>query len=224
MGSVDEISRLSKLSKQHGCWFHVDAAYGGFFILLQEMKHLFAGIEEADSLCLDPHKSLFQPYGCGIVLVKHREYLHKTFGYSSSLIDMSDNLNQSPADLSVELTRPFRGLQIWLPLLYHGVDTFTDALREKRSLVMYAYSKLEELEFIQLGPKPHLTVFVFRHNGKGIQSKLQGGEKNDIGDDVILNGLNMKLKALFEDDGRVYLTSTELDGCVWLRVAVHERL
>ena len=199
-GSIDDIDQLSILAKKYNCWLHVDGAYGGFFYLLEEMKNKFRGIEKSDSLTLDPHKSLFMPFGSGIVLVREREDLHRTFGYSSTLIDNSDNRKQSPADLSPELSRSFRGLRLWLPLLYHGVDVFKDALREKIMLTKYAYDKMKTFKFIELGPYPQLTVFIFRYNGKGINNN----QLNSVGD---LNKLNEEMNEIFQDDGRIYFST-----------------
>jgi len=213
-GSVDDIDKLAALAQRFNCWFHVDAAYGGFFRLLPEMKEKFAGVENADSICVDAHKSLFLPYGSGIVLVKNREDLLRVFSYSSVLIDTSDNCNQSPADLSMELTRNFRGLRMWFPLLYHGVDRFADALREKVILTRYAYNKMKKMNFIDVGPNPPLTVFIFRFNGRGIY------DDNKLKDIKYINLLNKEMREAFQDDGRVYLTNTVLDGEYWIRVAV----
>ena len=149
-GAVDPLFEIGRIARANKLWYHIDAAYGGFFILTEQKKELFRGIEMADSLVTDPHKGLFLPYGTGAVLVKDKEavlhshrytanYLQDTAGLSGTIID--------PADVSPELTRHFRALRVWLPLQIHGIKPFTACLEEKLLLVLYFRSRLSEIGF-----------------------------------------------------------------------------
>ena len=102
---------------------------------------------------------------------------------------------------------------MWLPLMYHGVDAFVGALREKVALAKHAYNKMKTMKFIDVGPEPALTLFVFRYNGVDTHSENEG--RHDIA-----NGLNEEMKRVFDDDGRVYLSTTIMNGRLWFRVCV----
>src|SRR5215813_5792277 len=121
-GAVDPLSLIGHIASTHGLWFHVDGAYGGLFVLCPEGKAVLQGIQQSDSVVLDPHKSLFLPYGTGTVLVRDQQKLYSAFNaeadYIENILDEVDEL--SPADLSLELTKHFRGLRLWLPLKLLG--------------------------------------------------------------------------------------------------------
>ncbi len=206
-GVIDDLEQLSMISKQHDCWFHVDAAYGGFFYMLEDQKLKFKGIENADSLVIDPHKGLFLPYGSGAVLIKDKKHLlHSNHFIANYMQDAyEDQKNLSPADLSPELSKNFRGLRMWLPLMYHGVEVFKNTLEEKLLLTQYAYQELGALEFIELGPEPELSVFTFR---------FFQNSTNDT------NAMNQDLLKAIHEDGRIFISSTTINQEIWLRVAI----
>jgi len=155
-GAVDPLNDIAAIAKRHKMWFHVDAAYGGFFIMTSK-KELFRGIEKADSIIVDPHKGLFIPYGVGAVLVKDsKAVLHSNYYTANYMQDgASEEMLKSPANVSPELTKHFRGLRVWLPLQIHGIEPFVACLEEKLLLVSYFRNKLAELGFC-LGPEPDL--------------------------------------------------------------------
>ena len=129
-GAVDPIQDIGTVARQEGLWFHVDAAYGGFFLLCEPGREQLKGIELADSIVLDPHKGLSLPYGSGPVLVRDRKFLLQSNAYNASY--MQDARQEgavhesplSPADLSLELTRRFRGPRMWFPLRLFGLQVF----------------------------------------------------------------------------------------------------
>jgi len=205
VGAIDPIEAIADISEKNDLWFHVDGAYGGFFLLSDEVKDKFKGIERADSVILDPHKGLFLPYGVGVVMVKNVNHLLEANSYDANYMQDTREHRQeySPADLSPELSRHFRGLRIWLPLKLHGIEPFRDCLDEKIWLTRYFYKKVQELGF-EVGPEPELTVAAFRYN--------KSGEDN--------NAINKKLLERVHKDGRVFISSTTLDGQFWMRIAV----
>jgi aromatic-L-amino-acid/L-tryptophan decarboxylase len=201
-GAVDPLDAIANIAEEYKAWFHVDAAYGGFFILLDEMKEKLRGIERSDSIVLDPHKTLFLPFGSGAVLLKSKNVLlASNSSRASYLADADDFGDINPADTGVELTRPNRGLRIWLPLQLHGVGPFKACLREKIALSNYFYEEVGKLGF-EKGPQPDLTVSIFR---------LPGDADNST---------NQKLVDAIHEDGRVFLSSTTIKGKLWLRCAV----
>lgn len=207
-GSIDPLDPLADLAVDEGLWYHVDGAYGALFALTDPGRERLAGMERADSLVLDPHKTLFLPYGTGVVLIRDPGPLRQAHRYHANYMqDASRGADEwSPADLSPELTRPFRGLRLWLPLHLHGLAPFRAALEEKLLLAQYAHRRLAEKGFT-VGPEPDLSVVTFRW-------------EDPEGDDALSDRVNRRLLARVLADGRVFLSSTLLDGRFTLRFAI----
>ena len=164
-GSVDPTDAIAIIAEQHELWLHVDAAYGGFFLLCEEGRQVLRGLDKAHSIVLDPHKGMFLPYGSGAVLVRDVRWLAQSQAYQADYMqDAATNTGQySPADLSLELTRPFRGLRFWLPLKLFGIAPFRSALAEKICLARYFHEQLEATANWEVGPYPELSVASFRY-------------------------------------------------------------
>lgn len=205
-GTIDPIDDMATIARKHNIWFHVDAAYGGFFRLLPEIQEKTKGVEKADSVTLDPHKSLFLPFGTGAVLIKDLTSLYKahryTADYLQDLVDSDSEVNA--ADVSPELTKHFRGLRMWLPLKLFGLKPFRAALEEKMLLAQYFRNQIKEEEGFEVAPVPDLSITMFRY-------VPVSKEANDF---------NEKLIKAIQDDGRIFLSSTTIHGKFWIRVAV----
>jgi glutamate/tyrosine decarboxylase-like PLP-dependent enzyme len=203
-GAIDPLDKMAEIAKSNNIWFHVDAAYGGFFILTDTAKDKFKGIEKADSIITDPHKGMFLPYGIGAVLVKNAEAVFESHKVTANY--MQDTLLEEspldPSDVSPELTKHFRALRMWLPLKTHGVAPFKAALEEKLLLTTYFRREVEKLGF-KTGPTPDLSVTYFWFPF----------EANE-------NELNQKLISLCHKDGRVFLSSTKIDDKFVFRMAI----
>ncbi len=205
-GAVDPLEQIANLAEQHGLWMHVDAAYGGFFLLCDEGRAVLRGIERAHSVVLDPHKGMFLPYGSGAVLVRDVSWLARSQSYEADYMQdaKSHELEYSPADLSLELTRPFRGLRFWLPLKLFGVAPFRAALAEKICLARYFYTELAKMPGWEMGPYPQLSVATFRFVPERGSADL----------------LNERLLEAVRKDGKVFISSTQMNGKFVLRLAV----
>ncbi len=116
-GAVDPLADVADVVDAHDLWLQVDAAYGGFFVLTEHGRRLLAGIERSRSVIMDPHKGLFLPYGSGALIVRDEAQLAEAHRYSATYLrDAREEGGVfSPSDLSVELSRPFRGPRLWLP-------------------------------------------------------------------------------------------------------------
>lgn len=207
-GAVDPLSSIASIAREHQLWMHVDGAYGGMFALCETGKEILRGIEDSDSLTIDPHKGLYMPMGTGAILVRQGSHLLKAFQYHANYLDgaetafASDQVSQS--DLSPELTRPFRSLRLWLALKLTGVAPFQAALEEKLLLARHFYDGLQRLEGFVPGPPPDLSVITFRY-------RPERGDTNEF---------NEKLIQAIQRDGRIFLSSTRINGEVTLRLAV----
>lgn len=205
IGSIDPLLEISQVAKENDLWFHVDGAYGGYFLLLDECREKMKGIADADSVVLDPHKGLFLPYGTGIVLIKRLEDMKQAFSYEANYMQDTVSFEQevSPAELSPELSKHFRSLRMWMPLKLHGEQPFIDALKEKLLLTEYFKQKVVELGF-ELLTEPELTVVAYRYVPNN------GMDANEF---------NKRLMDKVHQDGKIFISSTNIDGNYILRFA-----
>lgn len=206
VGAVDPLGAIADVAQIHQLWLHVDGAYGGFFILCDEGKRILNGMDRSDSLVMDPHKGLFLPYGTGAILVKNRKSMHDAFWYQANYLQdaLKETEHPSPADLSPELTKHFRGLRLWLPLKLFGLAPFRAGIEEKLLLARYFWEKLRECKGFEVGHYPDLSVVTYRY------VPLKGDA----------NAFNERLLKEIQRDGRVFLSSTMLNGKFTLRVAI----
>ena len=207
VGALDPLDAIADVAAEHGLWYHVDAAYGGYFMLLPEMRERFRGIERADSTVLDPHKTLFLPYGLGVALVRDSETLLTAFRSDAPYLQDThlERDELSPADLSPELTRPFRGLRLWMPLLVYGIAPFRASLEEKLLLTEWMRHELERRGW-EVGRKPDLSIFTYRWVPARASPE-------------IVDRINARIMDLVKRDGRTFVSSTTIDGRYTLRFA-----
>jgi aromatic-L-amino-acid decarboxylase len=207
-GAVDPLDAIAQVAEREGCWLHVDAAYGGFFMLTEDGRAALKGIERSDSVVLDPHKSLFLPWGSGMVLVRDVGALADAHAGSGSYMQdalRADPGEISPADVSPELSKPFRALRMWLPMVLLGVAPFRAALEEKLLLARYFHDEVQRLGF-EVGPAPDLSIVTFRWAPAGMDVERA-------------NAVNEAIVEAVRADGRIFLSSTMLDGRFTLRMA-----
>jgi aromatic-L-amino-acid decarboxylase len=204
VGAIDPLVEMADIAKQNGLWHHIDAAYGGFFVLTDGGSQKLRGIELGDSVVIDPHKGLFLPYGLGVVLVRNVEDLKRSFSFEANYMqDAFTGIDElSPAELSPELTKHFRGMRLWLPLKLHGVAPFRACLDEKLALAKYFYEEIQKLGF-ESDLEPELSVVTYRWPDSN------GGTDE----------FNKKILEGVVADGRVFISSTILDGKYTLRLA-----
>jgi len=211
-GSIDPLPALAALAREEGLWFHVDAAYGGFFLLTGRGRERLKGIECADSVVMDPHKGLFLPLGTGCLLVRDAAILQRAHSgemgsFMRDLGKFGAGVPQLPdfSSLSPELTRPFRGLRLWLPLHLHGVAAFRAALDEKLDLAEQLYSALREMSDIRLIGPPELSIVAF-----SCRLPKASQQDEDNATENLIRKINRPL--LFQ------LATTKIQGRVVIRV------
>jgi aromatic-L-amino-acid/L-tryptophan decarboxylase len=202
-GAIDPIGQIADVAAQENLWLHVDGAYGGFFQLTDRGRTSFAGIERADSITLDPHKGLFLPYGTGSLVVRDGARLREAHFVGQAYLQDFPPEDEIPnfTEYSIELSRDFRGLRVWFPLVLHGVNAFREALDEKLDLARYLYEELSTIQELELFGEPELTVVPFRLH--------EGGEEAD-----------KRLLDLINASKRVVLSSTILQGRFTIRACI----
>ena len=167
-GAIDPLPAIADVTARESLWLHVDGAYGGAFVLCEEGRRRLAGIERADSIAFDPHKGLFLPYGTGCLLVSDGHKLRRAHQlHAEYLQDLSGgDVSWSPAELGPELSRDFRGLRLWLPLMLHGASAFRAALAEKLELAEQFARGLDTLVSagapLAIVARPQLSAVAFR--------------------------------------------------------------
>lgn len=163
-GVVDPLPQIADIAREQRLWLHIDAAYGGFFQLTERGRRRLQGIDRADSVALDAHKGLFLPFGTGILLARDGAMLRRahTGGPAAYLPDVAGSDLPDFADHGPELTRPFRGLRLWLPLHLHGVNAFRAALDDKLDLATHAYHRLSTDPLFDTLAAPDLSTVAFR--------------------------------------------------------------
>lgn len=205
VGAIDDLDTIADICEQKKVWFHVDAAYGGFYILSEEISDKLKGIKRSDSFIIDPHKGLFLPYGSGAVIVKDKRHILAANSYQANYMqDALQDDELDPANLSPELTKHFRGLRIWMPLKLFGLKPFRAALTEKVYLARYFYQQIQKISGFEVGPFPDISVVLFRYLPKE-------GDTNKYN--------QMLVKSLLRD-GRIYISTTTIAGNYYLRLAV----
>lgn len=208
-GAVDDLDGLATLAARENLFFHVDAAYGGFFALTERGRRALRGIERADSVTLDPHKSLFLPYGTGCLLVRDREVLRRAHTVPATYMPpmQSDEGLVDFCELGPELSRDARGLRVWLPLAMHGAGAFRAALDEKLDLSRWAADALRALPGIEVVAEPQLSLLAFRARQIGAT-------------DAELDARSRRLMAKVNERQRVLLTGVVVGGRFLVRMCV----
>lgn len=230
-GSIDPLAGVLEVARRAGTWVHVDAAYGGLFALSDVARPRLAVLGEADSVTVDPHKALFLPYGTGALLARDPSILAAAFAHDAAYLEapfppasdraaLAEQRAQAPqphrrprdswqpADLGLELTRPFRAMGVWLPLQINGVGAFRTAMTQRLRLARWLHRELEASPHLSVGPEPDLTVVTYRVATSGRRSP----EDEDR--------LTRALAARLNDSGSIFVSTTVLDGRVTLRAAI----
>ena len=208
-GAVDDLDGIATIAQREDIWFHVDAAYGGFFMLTERGRTVLAGTERSDSLSLDPHKGMFLPYGTGSLLVRDGETLQRAHaieaGYLPTMQDDPDFVDFS--EISPELSRDHRGLRVWLPIKMHGIGAFRDELDEKLDLTGWITDELRAIEGMEIVAEPQLSLVAFRLFKPGLAPDE-------------LNELNRELLHAINNRQRIYISTTTIQGDFILRICV----
>ncbi len=210
-GSIDPLAAIGEVCREFELWHHVDGAYGGFFHLVPELRPRFAGLEHADSIALDPHKGLFLPYGTGAVLVRDGHKLHAAHAATASYLPNScEDDTEDVYDISMygpELSRPFRGLRVWLAVQLFGVRKIRAAIAEKRELAVWAHDQLSKVPSLRIVAPPELSLFAFHVTKPGASLETE-------------NEATRRLVANVTRRGKVMLSSCISRGRVFARICV----
>ena len=203
-GAVDPLDAVAEVCAAHGVWLHVDGAYGLPAAATRSCGPLFAGVERADSVAIDAHKWLYLPKACSAVLVRSAGELEAAFAHEEAYMPHEEG-EPHAADLTLEYSRPFRALKLWLAFRVHGAQAFREAIDRNLGQARLLAEEVRRHDDLELALEPQLSIVPFRH--------LPGG-------DVDVDRHNLTLAESLQADGRVYLASAVIGGHAYLRPCV----
>jgi aromatic-L-amino-acid decarboxylase len=205
-GAIDPLGELADVAARHDLWFHIDGAYGAAAALASPEK--FVGMSRADSISLDAHKWLYQPLDCSALLYRDTDVAQRTFAYSAEYVKTAtDDPVEGFAffDQTIELSRRFRALKLWLSLRYHGLAAFREAIAENLAQAKLLTELVEAEPSLELLAPVELSAVCFRWRNTDVDTL---NDRNE----AILRDVNQA--------GRVWLSNASVRGDVGLRVCI----
>ncbi|GAA2032134.1 aminotransferase class V-fold PLP-dependent enzyme [Terrabacter terrae] len=165
-GVVDDLASVAEVCREYGLWLHVDGAYGGAGLAAPSVRHLFDGIEHADSFIVDPHKWLFAPFDCCALIYREPELARIAHTQEAGYLDViTKSAEWNPTDYSIGLTRRARGLPLWYSLAVHGTDAYVEAIESTLEVSRFAADEIGRRDYLEAVREPDLSVVVFRRIG-----------------------------------------------------------
>ncbi|MDX6694162.1 MAG: aromatic-L-amino-acid/L-tryptophan decarboxylase [Blastocatellia bacterium] len=225
-GAIDPLMEIARVAKDYSLWFHVDGAYGALGAMDASKRALFAGLELADSVSLDPHKWLYAPVDCGCLLFRDAESVRQAFASASEADYIKVHEAEAAEafafwDYGVELSRRFRALKIWLMLRYYGARRVSASVAEDNRLAAYLAARVNEADDFELLAPVELSICCFRYLPPGVFGKLErASETERAALDARLNKLNERIMHLVQRGGRAYLSNASLGGRYSLRACI----
>jgi glutamate/tyrosine decarboxylase-like PLP-dependent enzyme len=165
LGIIDDLKGIGKAAHDRGIWFHVDGAYGLAALCAPSVRHMFDGIEAADSFIVDPHKWLFAPYDACALLYRNPDLAKQVHSQHASYLDTLKDENWSPSDYAIHLTRRTRGLPFWFSLAAHGTDAYAEAMEQTLTVAQQAAQLVRNHPNLELLCEPELSIVAFTRKG-----------------------------------------------------------
>lgn len=201
-GAVDPIDELTDVAKEFGVWLHVDGAYGVPASAVPSRSSMFAGLDQVDSVTVDCHKWMFVPKACSAVLVRDADSLAKVFAHDEAYMPHAGG-HYNAVDITLEYSRPFRALKLWMLFSTHGANAVRHAIERNCDQAQMLYDWVRDRpSFETLASRPQLSIVPFR-------ALITGCTDSDAHNDALCSAI--------QRDGRVYVSPATIDGHVWLR-------
>src|SRR5436190_3050263 len=212
-GAVDSLAEIREVADRFQLWMHVDGSYGALAILAESARKLFAGIEQADSVALDPHKWLYLPVDVGCVIYREPEIARATFAHEAEYTRIiGEEADEAFAfwDYGPELSRRFRALKVWMLLKGVGLDSLGAAIESNLACARYLESMVRASDDFEMVAPVELSIFCFRHVPLQLRSESPGA----------IDAFNERLLVALQGDGSSYLSNATLGGRFALRGCV----
>ena len=166
VGVVDDLAGVADVCGARGLWMHVDGAYGGAALAAPSVRHLFAGVEHADSFIVDPHKWLFSPFDCCALVYRDPAIARRAHTQHAGYLDAVNVESEwNPSDYALHLSRRARGLPFWFSLAAHGSDAYRDAIESTLAVAREGAREIRDRSYLELLVEPDLSVLIFRRIG-----------------------------------------------------------
>jgi aromatic-L-amino-acid/L-tryptophan decarboxylase len=206
VGACDDIQGVVRVARKHGLYVHVDAAWAGAAMICEEFRHLWQGVEGADSVVFNPHKWLGAQFDCSAHFIRSPDDLVRTLAIQPEFLKTHGQEGiVDYSEWSIPLGRRFRALKLWFLLRYHGLSGLRQMIRNHVRWAEALAERLRNEPGFEIVTEPVLSLFSFRHF-----SSPNGGEPN-------ADAHNLAFLKAINDDGRIYLTQTRVDGRIAIR-------
>ena len=213
VGSFDDIAAIADICKKNGLWLHVDGAHGASFIFSDKMRHRLKGIEQADSIALDPHKMMFMPLNLGTVLLKNQKHFDETFKVNAPYI-----FHKTTAELgcinigerTIQCSRGFEAFKLWICLKHYGIRYFADMMDHCVEMTRYLYEQLTKTSDFETVNVPESNILCFRH----VPKNMNGSSPE------VLDQYNFDLRTALNQSGKAWITTTVFAGKRLLRTTI----
>ncbi len=225
-GAVDPLTEIAAVAAEHDLWLHVDGAYGAPAALDQTKRPLFAGLERADSVALDPHKWLYTPVDCGCLLLREPALAAAAWTAVAGaeyikIFEQTDAESFAFFDYGVELSRRFRALKLWLLLRYYGVPRIAAAIADDSALAAYMAERIAAAEDFELLAPVELSICCFRYVPADVRRVLADADaETRARSEAELNELNERIVPAVQRGGRAYISNATLRGRFALRACI----
>jgi glutamate/tyrosine decarboxylase-like PLP-dependent enzyme len=224
-GAIDPLADIANIAREFGIWFHVDGAYGAPGSLDPRKRPLFAGLERADSVSLDPHKWLYVPLDAGCLLFRDETAARVAFtsGDADYIKVLEENPTESFAfwDYGMELSRRFRALKIWLTLRYYGADRLAAAITDDISLAHYLAQQIEAADDFELLASPELSICCFRYLPNYLSQQLAASTTEQRKQcEREIDDLNQRIMLTVQRGGEAYVSNATINGKFALRACI----
>ena len=223
-GALDPLAPIADIARRHDLWFHIDGAYGAPAAMVPERQALFAGLELADSVSLDPHKWLYTPVDCGCLLLHDPAAARKPFAAEGEYVKVHETSELERFafwDYGIELSRRFRALKVWMTLRYYGARRIAEAIADDMAMASYMAERVEADPGFELLAPVQLSICCFRYVPPALRERLEAAgndERFQLNSEI--NRLNERIMHRVQRGGRAYLSNAMLRGQFALRACI----
>ncbi|MBL7961280.1 aminotransferase class I/II-fold pyridoxal phosphate-dependent enzyme [bacterium] len=213
VGSFDDIETIALICKKHNLWLHVDGAHGGSFVFSDKLKHLLKGIQQADSIALDPHKMMFMPLNLGTILLKNQKHFDDTFKVNAPYIFHKTAANLGCLNIgerTIQCSRGFEAFKLWICLKHYGIQYFADMMNHCVDMTRYLYDQLDDSPDFETLNVPESNILCFRLIPESMRLSLP----------EVVDEFNFDLRNTFNRTGKAWITTTLLGGRRMLRTTI----
>lgn len=220
-GAIDSLAEIARIARENDLWFHIDGAYGAPAAMIEDCRPMFAGLELADSISLDPHKWLYTPVDCGCLLFHDGATARQAFVTEADYIkvhELAEIETFAFWDYGIELSRRFRALKVWLTLKYYGATRLMEAIRDDIAMAHYMAERIQAEPDLELLAAVQLSICCFRYVPPRLRAQMETTDRENV--NAQLNRLNERIMHRVQRGGRAYLSNAMLRGQFALRACI----